>query len=181
MYTGCVKVLNKSVPPASIASVAWFGIVLPQSPRVLRTHLHDILEDACNDIASTARLVLYQALEHWQQLDAHICWCEQRINDHYKDDEQVQRAAAIKGLGPLSASTVVVTVSDFKQFKNASQFWQAALGVCATKPLEDGRRGKPWLHEKALPLLAGLGVVAAFEMAYLRRNGRGTSGGIGHR
>lgn len=27
--------------------LAEFGIVLPQSPRVLRTHLHDILKDAC--------------------------------------------------------------------------------------------------------------------------------------
>lgn len=85
---------------------AEFGIVLPQSPRILRTHLHDILEDACNEIAGIARLVLHQALVHWQELDAHIHWCEQRINAHYKDDEQVQRAAGIKGLGPLSASAL---------------------------------------------------------------------------
>lgn len=39
--------------------LAEFGIVLPQSPRVLRSHLHDILEDASNDIAGTARLVLH--------------------------------------------------------------------------------------------------------------------------
>ena len=52
--------------------LAEFGIVLPQSPRVLRSHLHDILEDASNDIAGTARLVLQQALAHWQELDAHL-------------------------------------------------------------------------------------------------------------
>ena len=102
--------------------------MLPQSPRVLRSHLHDILEDASNEIAGTARLVLHQALVHWQELDAHIHWCEQRINAHYKDDEQVQRAAGIKGLGPLSASAVVATVGDFKQFKNGSQF-AAWLGL----------------------------------------------------
>ena len=108
--------------------LAEFGIVLAQSPLVLRSHLHDILEDASNEIAGTARLVLHQALVHWQELDAHIHWCEQRINAHYKEDEQVQRAAGIKGLGPLSASAVVATVGDFKQFKNGSQF-AAWLGL----------------------------------------------------
>lgn len=118
--------------------LAEFGIVLPQSPRVLRSHLHDILEDASNDIAGTARLVLHQALAHWQELDAHVHWCEQRINTHYKEDEQVQRAAGIKGLGPLSASAVVATVGDFKQFKNGAQF-AAWLGLT---PRQNSSGGK---------------------------------------
>ena len=118
--------------------LAEFGVVLPQSPGVLRSHLHDILEDASNDIAGTARLVLQQALAHWQEVDAHIHWCEQRINAHYKDDEQVQRAAGIKGLGPLSASAVVATVGDFKQFKNGSQF-AAWLGLT---PKQNSSGGK---------------------------------------
>ena len=45
--------------------LAEFRMVLPQSPRVLRAHLHDILEDASNDIAGRTRLVLQQALSHW--------------------------------------------------------------------------------------------------------------------
>lgn len=118
--------------------LAEFGIVLPQSPRVLRSHLHDILEDASNEIAGTARLALHQALAHWQELDAHIHWCEQRINTHYKDDDQVQRAAGIKGLGPLSASAVVATVGDFKQFKNGAQF-AAWLGLT---PRQNSSGGK---------------------------------------
>jgi hypothetical protein len=36
--------------------LAEFGIVLPQSPRVLHTYLHDILEDASNDIAAQPAL-----------------------------------------------------------------------------------------------------------------------------
>ena len=102
--------------------LAEFGIVLAQSPKVLRSHLHYNLEDASNDIAGTARLVLCQALAHWQELDAYIHWCEQHINAHYKENAQVQRSAGIKELGPLSASAVVATVGDLKQFKNGSQF-----------------------------------------------------------
>ena len=44
--------------------LAEFGIVLPQSPRGLRTYLHDILEDASNDLAGAARIALQRALMH---------------------------------------------------------------------------------------------------------------------
>lgn len=52
--------------------LAEFGIALPQGSRVLRTHSHDILEDASNDIAGTARLVFHQALAHWQEINIHF-------------------------------------------------------------------------------------------------------------
>lgn len=72
--------------------LAEFGVVLPQSLRALPPHLHDILEDASNDIAGTARIALQRALMHWQELDEHLHWCEQRITTHCKEDAQVQRA-----------------------------------------------------------------------------------------
>lgn len=118
--------------------LAEFGIVLPQSPGVLRSHLHDILEDGSNEIAGVARLVLQRALMNRQELDEHLHWCEQRIAAHCKEDAQVQRAVAIKGLGPLRASAVVATVGDFKQFKNGAQF-AAWLGLT---PRQNSSGGK---------------------------------------
>ena len=38
--------------------LAEFGVVLPQKPEVLEQHLSDLIEDASNDIAGMARLVL---------------------------------------------------------------------------------------------------------------------------
>ncbi len=118
--------------------LAEFGIVFPQKPAVLRQHLNDVLEDASNDIAGMARLVLQRAQEHWQELEAHIQWCDQRIAAHQKDDEQVQRAAELKGVGPITASAVVATVGDFKQFKNGAQFG-AWLGLT---PKQNSSGGK---------------------------------------
>jgi len=66
--------------------------------------------------------VLQRAQEHWKEIDEHIQWCDQRIAAHQKDEEQVQRAAELKDIGPVTASAVVATVGDFKQFKNAAQF-----------------------------------------------------------
>jgi len=80
--------------------LAEFAVVLPQSPEVLRQHLSEVIEDATNDIAGMARVVLQRAQEHWRELDAHIKWCDQRITEHQKVDEQVQRAAESMGSAP---------------------------------------------------------------------------------
>jgi transposase len=118
-----------------------FGVVLPQSPRVLRERLTDILEDASNEIASMARLVMQRAQEHWRELDEHIEWCDQRIAAHNKDDEQVQRASQLRGVGPITASALVATVGDFKQFRNGAQFG-AWLGLT---PKQNSSGGKTTL------------------------------------
>ena len=141
----CVHRLRESLKEERTACInrirgllAEFGIVLPQKPAVLRQHLNDVLEDASNDIAGIARLVLQRAQEHWQELEAHVQWCDQRIAAHQKDDEQVQRAAELKGVGPITASAVVATVGDFKQFKNGAQFG-AWLGLT---PKQNSSGGK---------------------------------------
>lgn len=118
--------------------LAEFGVVLPQSPEVLRQHLSEVIEDASNDIAGMARLVLQKAEEHWREIDEHIQWCDQRIAAHKKDDEQVQRAAELRGVGPITASAVVATVGDFKQFKNGAQFG-AWLGLTPRKNSSGGK------------------------------------------
>ena len=53
------------------------------------------------------------------ELDALIQWCDERIAAHLKQNEQVRQAEQLKGVGPVTASAVVATVGDFKQFKDA--------------------------------------------------------------
>ena len=118
--------------------LAEFGVVLPQSPEILRRHLIDIVEDASNDIAGVARLVLQRAHEHWRELNAHIKWCDQRITDHQKLDEQVQRAAELMGVGSITASALVATVGDFRQFRNGAQF-AAWLGLTPKQHSSGGK------------------------------------------
>jgi transposase len=108
---------------------------------VLRERLSDVIEDATNDIASIARLVIQRAQEHWRELDQHIDWCDQRISAHNKDDEAVQRASKLQGIGPITASALVATVGDFKHFRNGAQFG-AWLGLT---PRQDSSGGKTTL------------------------------------
>ena len=75
----CARGSRKSAPPASTASAALlaeFGLVFAQSPKVLRTVLADVLEDASNELSALARLVLQRAFDHWRELDEHMRWCD---------------------------------------------------------------------------------------------------------
>ncbi len=118
--------------------LAEFGIVVSQSPKVLREALSEIIEDAENELSGLARLVIERAHIQWRELDEHMAWCDARIGAHVKDDAQARAATELTGVGPITASAVVATVGDFKQFKNGAQFG-AWLGLT---PKQNSSGGK---------------------------------------
>jgi transposase len=118
--------------------LAEFGLVVAKSPDKLSENLTDMLEDANNDLSGLARLVIEEAYAHWKEIDGRIKWCDQRINAHVKDDAQAKAAKVLMGVGPVTASAVVATVGDFKQFKNGAQFG-AWLGLT---PRQNSSGGK---------------------------------------
>jgi transposase len=102
--------------------LAEFGLVFAQGSRELQGVLSDVLEDASNELGTLARLTLQRAQAQWSELDAHLAWCDQRIAAHASDNDAVKAAATLLGIGPVTASAVVSTVGDFKQFKSGAQF-----------------------------------------------------------
>lgn len=118
--------------------LAEFGLVFPQKPEVLRQALPETIEDATNELGGLARMALQRALAQWQELDEHLHWCDQRIAMHLKDNEQVRQAQQLIGVGPITASAVVATVGEFRQFKSGAQFG-AWLGLT---PRQNSSGGK---------------------------------------
>jgi transposase len=102
--------------------LAEFGLVFPQGSRELQGVLSDVLEDAGNELGTLARLTLQRAQSQWHELDAHLAWCDERIDAHAKANAAVKAAATLLGIGPVTASAVVATVGDFRQFRNGAQF-----------------------------------------------------------
>ena len=118
--------------------LAEFGLVFPQSPDALRAVLAEVIEDASNELGSLARLALQQAHLHWVQLDTHLAWCDERIEQHARDDARVRAACELAGVGPVTASAVVASVGDLRQFGSAHQFG-AWLGLV---PRQNSSGGK---------------------------------------
>ncbi len=118
--------------------LAEFGLVFAQRPAVLRQALPDAIEDAANELGTLARLALQRAWEQWQELDAHLAWCDERIAAHRKTNEQVRQAEQLIGVGPVTASAAIATVADFRQFKNGAQFG-AWLGLTPRQHSSGGK------------------------------------------
>ncbi|MFM8899907.1 MAG: IS110 family transposase [Burkholderiales bacterium] len=99
-----------------------FGVAIPTGVRALEAVLDDVLEDASNEMNGLARITMRRAQDQWRELNEHLSWCDERIGAHAKDNEAVQRASTLMGVGPVGASAVVATVGNFKQFKSGAQF-----------------------------------------------------------
>ena len=115
-----------------------FGVAVAQSPRELQQVLSDVLEDASNELGTLARLTLQRAQTQWHELDEHLAWCDERIAAHVKANPAVKTAATLLGIGPVTASAVVATVSDFKQFRSGAQF-SAWMGLTPRQHSSGGK------------------------------------------
>ena len=114
------------------------GVVFAQGPDELRLGLSDALEDASNELTALSRMALQRAHLHWLEVELHMAWCEEQIKLHAQRDERAKAISRIPGIGPITASALVATVGDFKQFASAAQFgcW---IGLT---PSQDSSGGK---------------------------------------
>jgi len=115
-----------------------FGLSYAKGPEALRPLLAGVLEDASNELPGIARLALQRAHEQWIALDEQLRWCDQRVAEHVRTDAQASAAAKLLGIGPLTASALVASVGDFKQFDSAAQFG-AWLGLVPSQNSTGGK------------------------------------------
>lgn len=118
--------------------LAEFGVVAAQTPDALRRELAQQLEDASNEMPALARLAVQRAHQHWLELEGHIAWCDERIRIHVASDELARTATRLCGVGPVTASALVASVGDLKQFSSGAQFG-AWLGLVPSQNSSGGK------------------------------------------
>jgi transposase len=115
-----------------------FGIVLPQGIARLRCALPDILEDGANGLPGSMRALLSTLLAHLKELDQQIQQLEREIVLWHRRNEDSCRLERIRGIGPITASALVASIGNAKNFKNGRQV-AAWLGLV---PAQDSSGGK---------------------------------------
>jgi transposase len=121
--------------------LAEFGIVLPQGIGHIAKCLPAILEDGENELPGVFRQLAARLGAHLKELDRQVSELEEQIQRWHRENEASRRLARIPGIGPLTASALVATIGDAKQFKNARQL-AAWLGLV---PRQHSSGGKPML------------------------------------
>jgi transposase len=118
--------------------LAEFGFVFPRGISYLERQLPQILEDGDNGLVGTSRELFARLFGHFRELARHVQELEGQIKAWHRQNTESRRLEEIPGIGPLTASALVASVSDAKAFKNGRQF-AAWLGLV---PRQDSSGGK---------------------------------------
>ena len=119
--------------------LAEFGIVIPQGIRSIGKRMPEILEDGENSLPGTMRHLLERLNEYFKELSRQVEELELQIKLWHKENEASQKLEAIPGLGPITASAIVATVGNAKEFKNGRQL-AAWLGLVPKQHSSGGKQ-----------------------------------------
>jgi len=105
-----------------------YGIVVAQGIGQVRSRIPEILEDGENGLTDRVRGWLAELLEAFCALDERIQQYDQEIAREHAANAACKRLSAIPGVGPKSATAIVATYGDGKQFSDGRQF-SASIGL----------------------------------------------------
>lgn len=110
---------RKSLLNRTRGLLAEFGIWVGRSAAVLIRKLPELaLEPGLPDLFKP---IVLHTLEHLRELDRRIGECDARITEHALQSDAAQRIQQLSGVGVLTASALVATVSDAKDYRNGRQ------------------------------------------------------------
>ena len=100
--------------------LAEFGVWLGRSADTLVRALPELARD--ERLPERMRPLLLQAYEQIRLLEQRIEECDREIHAHAKSNFAAQRISALSGIGPLTSSAVIATISNATDFRNGRQF-----------------------------------------------------------
>jgi transposase len=108
--------------------LAEFGLAIPQGIAHIAKRVPEIVEDGENELPGSFRFLIQRLLDHLKELDRQIGELEIEIQLWHRNSSASQKLASIPGIGPLTASAMVASIGDAKNFKNGRQL-AAWLGI----------------------------------------------------
>jgi transposase len=108
--------------------LAEYGIAIPQGIGHIAKRIPEILEDAENDLPGSFRSLLQRLADHLKVLDRQVGELEVEIQLWHRENDASKKLAKIPGIGPITASALVATIGDARNFKNGRQL-AAWLGI----------------------------------------------------
>lgn len=116
-----------------------FGIVIPKGITAVAKRIPEILEDAENGLPGTMRKLLERLTDNLKEMDRQVRELEVQIKYWHQENEASQRLEAVPGIGPITASAIVASVGDAREFKNARQM-AAWIGLVPKQNSSGGKQ-----------------------------------------
>lgn len=116
-----------------------FGIVIPQGIGAIAKRVPEILEDGDNGLPGTMRNLIQRLTDNLQEMDRQAKELEAQIQQWHRENAASRKLAEIPGLGPITASAIVATIGDAREFKNGRQL-AAWMGLVPRQNSSGGKQ-----------------------------------------
>jgi len=95
-----------------------YGITIAKGIRHIRKLLPDFLEDAENELSHVAREFLNDLYQQLIKKDENITKYDKLLQNILHENEDCKKIEKIEGVGLLTATAVIASIGDAKEFKN---------------------------------------------------------------
>lgn len=116
-----------------------FGIVMPKGINAVFKEVPDILEDGENGLPGMMRQLLARLVDNLKEMDRQVQELEKQIQMWHRDNEASRKLEAIPGIGPITASAIVATVGNAREFKDGRQL-AAWMGLVPRQSSSGGKQ-----------------------------------------
>lgn len=116
-----------------------FGIVVPQGISKIAQCVPDLIEDATLDLPGQFRTLIDGLLEHLKELDRQVTELEGKIKAWHSQCALSSKLEKIPGIGPVTASALVASIGDARNFKDGRQV-AAWLGLVPRQHSTGGKQ-----------------------------------------
>jgi len=115
-----------------------YGLIVPQGIGHIAKRVPDLIEDASIDLPGSFRLLIDRLLEHLKVLQQQVEEIEVQIKAWHRASGASRRLEKVPGIRPLTATALVATIGDAKNFDNGRQL-AAWLGLVPRQHSSGGK------------------------------------------
>jgi transposase len=101
--------------------LAEYGLVIPVGIRHIPSCVALIVDDEENELPMSFRHLLQTLVENFKALDEQVGKLELEIKCWHRDCAASTQLATVPGVGPITASALVASIGDARNFKNGRQ------------------------------------------------------------
>lgn len=116
-----------------------FGIIIPQGIRQIIGRVPEILEDGDNGLPGIMRQLIERLTDNLKEMDRQVDELETQIQAWHRENAASRKLAEIPGIGPITASAIVATIGDAREFENGRQL-AAWLGLVPRQSSSGGKQ-----------------------------------------
>jgi len=113
-----------------------FGIIIAQGINNIAKRLPEVMEKS--DLPPSFRDLLQRLYNHLKDIDKQVDEMDEKIQQWHRSSETSRKLAEIPGIGPITATALVASIGDAKNFDNGRQL-AAWLGLVPRQHSSGGK------------------------------------------